>query len=234
VKQAKYRYDADMGKENMDTSADQVAMLFSTDWFLPYWSLLGIEAERQKGCVQTGCRQIVRGFVGRAVEYYHCEFSTQRVKNTRSKILALGKNCGLANASERAFSDLVASQKERQQLATNAWLFGIMAEKLATNEELDAATREVLRKRKNAGSANLNAEFERACEESSTEWDSYVRSLTRGLPTSLCDFLSVDLLSLAELNRVLIQLDSGQRNELLKTFKLAAKSLTGTEPEGAW
>jgi hypothetical protein len=58
-----------MTRKAEDTSVDNVAMLLSTDWFFPYRSLIGIEVESQKDCVQNGCREIVQRFIGSAAEY---------------------------------------------------------------------------------------------------------------------------------------------------------------------
>jgi hypothetical protein len=65
---------------------DKVVMLLSTDWFLPYWSVVGIEATEQKLCVQEGCRQIVHEMVNGATEYYHVNFSDERLRATRQSL----------------------------------------------------------------------------------------------------------------------------------------------------
>ena len=56
-------------------------MLFSTDWFVPYWSILGIEAKTEQRTFQNGCREIVLQLIGAAEDYYQIDFSAARGAN---------------------------------------------------------------------------------------------------------------------------------------------------------
>lgn len=79
-----------MTKEPSDNSVDQTAMLLSTDWFLPHWSLIGIQvAEPSKECFQQGCRDIVLQFIDGVEEYYLINFSEARTEQTRGRMRAL-------------------------------------------------------------------------------------------------------------------------------------------------
>ncbi len=74
---------------------DTLIMLLSTDWFLPYWGLIGMYLEDgPQICVQQGCRDIVQEIVSGRAEYYHVDFSQKRVEATRRAFIALLKNCG--------------------------------------------------------------------------------------------------------------------------------------------
>jgi DNA-directed RNA polymerase specialized sigma24 family protein len=223
-----------MTRKAEDTSVDNVAMLLSTDWFFPYRSLIGIEVESQKDCVQNGCREIVQRFIGSAAEYYHCDFSSERLEETRRLMLALANKCGLCGVVQEAISGLVANDPERKQSSTNGWLFSVVADKLATDRELDTATRIVLQEMRSENSPGAEIRFERIGTESVTNWDKYIRSLTPEIPSTLANFVSVDLLTSAQLRRVLTRLTPGQRAALLARFRSTAKAFTGVEPEGGW
>ena len=63
--------------------SDDLVMLLSTDWFLPYWFVLGIGAEdERKVCVKEGCRKIVKQIMSGAREYWHVSFSEERISET--------------------------------------------------------------------------------------------------------------------------------------------------------
>src|SRR6516162_11289086 len=99
-----------------DTMADKAAMLLSTDWFGPYWSVIGIEADNAKVCIQNGCRDIVRGFVGDAGDYYLINFSHDRIEGTREDLRLLIRNCKLNEAAATRIHDLITSKPGRDQL----------------------------------------------------------------------------------------------------------------------
>jgi hypothetical protein len=107
-------YDLTMEKTPPDTMVDQVVMLLSTDWFLPYWSLIGIEADEERLCVQKGCRQIVHEVMNGATDYYSVNFSYERLRATRRSVhaFAFERSSPLKNTSRssRLFLSLMESR----------------------------------------------------------------------------------------------------------------------------
>jgi hypothetical protein len=69
---------------------DELIMLLSTDWFLPYWAEIGIDiAEAKKVGIKQGCREIVDQLLGGADDYCLSDFSEARKLETDSRFLAL-------------------------------------------------------------------------------------------------------------------------------------------------
>jgi hypothetical protein len=137
-------YALRVDKTPPDTMVDRVVMLLSTDWFLPYWYLIGIDASEPKLCVQKGCRQIVHEVMNGATNYYHTNFSDERFRATRQSICDLTRKCRLGESSEMSLEDLVDSRPEHEQFYKSAWLFWMLANNLAIDDQLDAAIKLVL------------------------------------------------------------------------------------------
>jgi hypothetical protein len=75
-----------------DNRIDRVAMLLSTDWFLPHWSTVGLNfqlADRLE--IQTACRpsvdQIMAGAISETKEYWRTDFSLGRIAVSYSILL---------------------------------------------------------------------------------------------------------------------------------------------------
>jgi hypothetical protein len=227
-------YDLKMDKTPPDTMVDKVVMLLSTDWFLPYWFVVGIDASEEKVCVQKGCRQIVHELMNGATNYYQINFSDERLQATRQSIRDLARKCGLGESSEMNLEDLVDSRPERDQFYKGAWLFRTLANNLADDDQLDAPTKLVLERTRRQHSVMDDLDFQQQCSRSNSAWDNYTRSLTPELPTSLADFLSEDLVASHLLTSVLSQLTQAQRDELLSRFQSIAKSVTGVDVDRTW
>jgi hypothetical protein len=227
-------YDFKGGKTFPDTMVDQVVMLLSTDWFLPYWYVVGVDASEQKLCVQKGCRQIVHEVMNGATNYYHINFSDDRLRATRQSIRDLARKCRLSESSEMSLEDLVDSRPEREQFYKGAWLFRTLANNLANDDQLDASTKIVLERTRRKHAVMVDPDFEQLCLRSNSAWDNYTRSLTPKLPTSLANFLSVDLVGAQLLTSVLAQLTQAQRDGLLLRFQSIAKSVTGLDVDRNW
>jgi hypothetical protein len=227
-------YDLKVDKTPPDTMVDQVVMLLSTDWFLPYWSVMGIDASEQRVCIQKGCRQIVREVMNGATIYYHINFSDERLQATRQGIRDLARKCRLGESSEMNLEDLVDSRPAREQFYKGAWLFKTLANHLANDDQLDATTKLVLQRTRRQHAVMDDLDFAQLCSRSNSTWDNYTRSLTPELPTSLADFLSEDLVANQLLTSVLAQLTQAQKDGLLSRFQSIAKSVTGVDVDRTW
>lgn len=227
-------YDGAVTKPPVDTTVDKAAMLLSTDWFSPYWSVIGIEAEKQRECFRNGCRDIVRQFVGDAETYYLLDFSQGRLERTREDLRQLARSCKLAKADAARINDVSADKPGRDQLEKTAWLFRNLHEQLLQDEELDHQIKSVLMRCRTKFSLADGLNFEEMCQHASTPWDIYIKSLTPELPESLAYFVSSGLLAIAELTDVLKNLELGQKAQLHARFQVFATRLTGLELERDW
>jgi len=223
-----------MTKTPPDTMVDKAAMLLSTDWFVPYWSVIGIDADKEKRCVQSGCRDIVRRVVGDAGDYYLIDFSHDRIERTREDFRLLVRSCKLGETAATRVDELAANKSGRDQLEKTAWLFRSLYDELLEDGELDQKIKPVLSRSRSKFSFANELNFEEMCLRSTTTWDGYIRSLTPDLPASLAHLVSTGLLAIAELTDVLEQLTPVQRERLHARFHVAARSLTGVERERDW
>lgn len=227
-------YDGAMTKTRPDTMVDKAAMLLSTDWFSPYWSLIGIEADSERECFQSGCRDIVRRFVGDADTYYLIDFSQGRIERTRKDLGLLARKCKLDKATVNRIDDLAADKSGRNQLEKTAWMFHNLHDELLADKELDQQIKSVLVRSRSKFSFADELNFEEMCLHSSTTWDTYIKNLTPELPASLAHLVSTGLLAIAELADALMQLEMGQKARLHARFQLFATRLTGLELERDW
>jgi hypothetical protein len=225
-------YDGVVTTTPPDTMVDKAAMLLSTDWFAPHWSVIGIEADEEKRCLQNGCRDIVRRVVSDAGDYYLIDFSDDRIERTREDLRLLVRNCKLSETAATRVNELAANKSGRNELEQTAWLFRIVHTELLNDGELDEEIKLVLTRSKFSFANELN--FEEMCLRSTTTWDGYIRSLTPELPASLAHLVSTGLLAIAELTDVLKQLTPAQRERLHARFHVAARSRTGVERERDW
>lgn len=74
--------------DQTDYSADMFAMLFSSDWFRPYWHLLGIEISdaMKAGEFQAAMRTQVSAMIGQESDYYLISFEPSRAAKTRASL----------------------------------------------------------------------------------------------------------------------------------------------------
>lgn len=210
-------------------------MLLSTDWFLPYWSLLGIQADLpSKECFQQGCRNIVLQFMDDCEEYYLINFSEPRTEQTRANMRALIDACRLEGAAKSIIENLIASNPQRQRFYTVAWLFMTVVKDLSADVLLDSQITDKLRRSEIEFGGQWDTDFTHLCLKSPSQWDTYIRNLTPELPTTLSDLLSVSLLTSRQLIGILEALTHSQRSTLLSRFRSVAKSITGVEVGDAW
>ena len=83
-----------MGGRAKSIMTDYLIMLLSTDWFLPYWTEIGIDiAEEKRIGIQQGCREILEEILGGADSLYLANLSKERKEATKSKFIALLRRC---------------------------------------------------------------------------------------------------------------------------------------------
>ena len=65
-----------------NTKADKFVMLFSADWFRPYWYVTGFKADAEsRDLFQQEMRSQVKALMGDADQYWHLSFKNQRRGN---------------------------------------------------------------------------------------------------------------------------------------------------------
>ncbi len=81
-------------------------LLLSTDWFLSYWSELGIDiAEDKKVSIQQGCREIVNQITGANDSTFLHSFSEHHRQEAESRFLALMRRCEAEPELSETFKD---------------------------------------------------------------------------------------------------------------------------------
>jgi hypothetical protein len=211
-----------------DTTGDKIAMLLSVDWFFPLWRVVGLQAaEHNKRCFQQGCREIVTQMMAKADSYYCISFADGRVRSTREAVLALATKCGFDRATSQRLHDLCCERSERERQEKTAWLFKVMLDRLAVDNELPASVVTVLESTKSAFS--LDEDLGQLCAGSASQWDNHIRQLTSDLPTSLADWISVAVLPEAVLEYTLGVLNADEQKLLLNRFRAIAKIVTGLD-----
>lgn len=213
----------------MTNFLDQLIMLLSTDWFKPYWPILGLCLDdSEKELIQKGCREIVSQIIGGAKEYWLAIFSTGRREETRSLFDSL-------IGDSRAASVLVNAAAEWTDISDEdmkaSWLFDSLTDELVsgeTNESLELhfdIRSVVLEKRPDRTS--LEVDFRELCEKSGSKWDRYTRQLTPTLPTYLADSL-FSFLTAQRFKSLWLSLSGSltpeQRDELISWYRAVAKS----------
>lgn len=221
-------------------SVDYLVMLLSSDWFFDYWAAIGIGLPKvTKTRLQKGCRSIVRQLLlvqGKEVrEYYHVNFSNERIVATRASFMELLDNCNLVSPESTNILFAINSKKKYESPSTLELLENC-TELLVTarwNElgiPLDGSIALVLTeaaKRKSPAETDF-------CEldlDSSTTWDLFVRSLSPDIPTFLSDLISVDQRCVSKLDYTWClaceQLTSKQQETLLNWYRAVVQKISG-------
>ena len=201
-------------------------MLLSTDWFFPYWPIIGIIAGDERGCFQQGCREIFRELIAGARDYYSISFSVGRIEATGRAVQILARKCRFSPQACQRIDELCTPNVSRDDKQTIAWMFSTLLDELLGDQQLDETTQAVLLRAQEHFAFDFET-LEQCCAQSQTEWDAYIRQLTPDLPTTLSDFVSVGLVPEAQLDFVLQQLDRIQRSVLLNHYRTAMLKTTG-------
>lgn len=216
--------------ETLDMT-DDLIMLLSTDWFLPYWAEIQINmAEDKKIGIQQGCREIVTQILGGAENLSLSDFSEERKRETRSKFLALLRAWNAEKEMSTTYQEWATLS---HQELNAAWTCAYLNRKLSSGDvptgipDLGHQLRaEVLKAwEKYALKSSL---YRDTCLNSSTEWDVQTRTAL-GRPGSLASQLQRVLLDhrLREFWEHLRQvLTESQVRELVSWYEAMVKSMS--------
>ena len=210
---------------------DKLVMLLSSDWFLPYWHVIGIFGdEEEKHSFQDGLREIVQQVMSGATQYWDIDFGVERVKKTRSMLDALLNKCKQPQSAVDRISRLISGDESPIDDGTR-WLLVSMTEQLldgsvpapALNAEIKEALRQVW-------IDSDSIDFTELCLASRSNWDQYLRTITPDLPTTLADYVS----AIANQSKFEIlwgfvnaKLTPKARHELFSWYRSTGHALTG-------
>jgi hypothetical protein len=217
-----------------DTTADHLAMLLSTDWFLPHWPLIGIDAGSNDTALQQRCRSIVRDLIGGASDYYHISFNEKRLTATRTALVRAAVECSLRPAAATQIERICMLKSDRDEQHKTAWvLLDVVGPEMLQDQHLEPVLRTALNGAKQW--FKFDAELlERQCIESRTDWDTYIRDLTPEQPSALFDFVAAGLIVEAQFAFVLNQLTTTQQNSLLAVCRKRRSQITGLPESDLW
>lgn len=217
-----------------DTTADKLAMLLSTDWFLPHWSIIGIDPCSNGIAFQQTFRNIVRDLVGEATDYYLISFTDQRIAATREALVRAAVECSLPPGGAMQIEQICTPNPYRDEQHKSAWvLLDIVGPELLQDQHLEPTIRTALNGAKQW--FKFDAELiDRQCVESGTPWDSYIRDLTPDQPSSLSDFVTAGLIVEAQFAFVLKELTTTQRELLLALCRKRRSQITGLPESELW
>src|SRR5262249_15263754 len=119
----------------MEMMIDQMIMLLSSDWFLPYWGMIGQSIDQQlQICVQQGCRAIVKQIVCGVEEYWLASFTVERQAETRSMFEKLSGSCGIQRATLVDIEKWAAISDEEEKVNR---LLAFLTDELLSEESTD-------------------------------------------------------------------------------------------------
>ena len=166
------------------------------------------------------------------MQYWETNFSTARVKESRTMLDALVKRCDLEEVIANRVAGLISKEESLVDEGTR-WLLVSMTEQLlegSITAPLDTAITEALRREWNQWQNLDEIDFKRCCLNSTSNWDQYLRNATPDLPTMLADYVSV-IASNSKFEVlwgfINVNLTVQQRHELLRWYRSTGQSLTG-------
>jgi hypothetical protein len=162
---------------------DELIMLLSTDWFLPFWAEVGIDVgETKRNSIQLGCRGIVSQIVGRATLMFQVDFSEERKQETSLRFLSLLKECGAETELSAACREW--ANRPDQEL-TAVWNCAHLNRRISKGdipEGLPHLNADIKMEVENIWSRYdlVPFKFKDIARSSETDWDTYIHSLAGG------------------------------------------------------
>lgn len=212
-------------------------MLLSTDWFLPFWSEIGFDADiEMKARMQEGCREIVRTvIVGKSKddegEFDYIDWREELELKANSMLLELIEKLDAKGAASAVLEEW--KPRDHDGL-TSTLMLSMLTHELIEGVGLDASPAPDVSIRAAVMEATISygldpRQFEEISTKSESSWDKYIRSLLDldEIPDALSNNLvpAVHLHRLRVLwNRVSERLTGRQRQELLSWYRPMAKS----------
>ena len=205
-------------------------MLLSTDWFLPFWSEIGIGVhDRTKTDIHEGCRAIVGRFMGGCKDYFHIDFTDQRKQETLFSFVELLGRLGAGYVRLIVEEEGYASHKDEVSTAIMSMI--LTRDSLLCGEgdgilALDDAIRTGVIEAVVTYDFDLDR-LSKISRESDSAWDAYLNGLLVEAPDALSNFafFAAQKLRLNSLwGRICERLSDKERTELICWYRIKAAS----------
>lgn len=217
---------------------DKLTLLLSTDWFFDYWATIGLNVDNKKKTLfQQSCRELTKGFMLGAAEYWLVSFADSRILETEECFFRSAKNSGIEKS---IMANIISKKSQESVIKDNAsWIFASLnemaisgTEKINGISELDPTLRNLVGVLWRECDID-EIDFEEVCLSSDSQWDKYIRSVTPDLPTMLSDFVSAELVPKDRFayfwEKVSLRVNPKQKDMLVQWYKESAYSLTEEE-----
>jgi len=221
-----------------NASVDQLVMLLSADWFFPHWTAIQIQLPKtSKFHIQKRCREITRGFLAGAEDYYLISFGQSRLDETKTQFFSL---LAETNVPKKTVEHLRKLTAVNHQTGSAQWMIVTTTRMLVRGHQdlpvdrtipsLSPQIVSVLSEWH--GHQSERFDFEQVCLESDSEWDRHLASLTPRIPTALEDYLQVALITQVQFHALQISvadLAEAERNILKEWYVAVSRKLTGAD-----
>lgn len=209
---------------------DQIVMLLSTDWFLPYWFLIGFDSEDSaKISIQRDCRDVMKRILGDADEYWLISFSEDRLRDTFASLEFSLDKAGIAKEAWLDLQQWALLSNDQLRLG---WYIAYLTEALLSNQLgndgllLDPKIKEILL-RAQERNADPQISLVELAEESRSSWDSYIKKLTPDQPNYVPEHFQV-LIAARSFRSiwkfVQSKLTEAQKRQLIEWYSKVAKT----------
>lgn len=232
------------------STIDYLVMLLSTDWFLEFWSLIGIGVPKaKKTLLQMGCRSIVtqiHTYQGKEVkDHISISYLPERILETRNQFLNLLASCDLDEPTRiAALSGLQRKRYSKTQLIVFEDITKLLVENYFDDVEpkLDPFIKQVVadawKYTQSLASEETFSPYDEVflnylSLESETPWDRYICSLTPDIPDNLANSIYGGTTTVPALEctwcLVSENVKAHQKKELLDWYVATATYVTGAK-----
>lgn len=178
----------------VNTMADKLLLLLSTDWFQDFWPAVGVRVRANKTIsLKQDLRREVASLLTGVSDYWSITFDSERVDRTRSALYEATQKYQADDGVLKRIQEVVLGNEVSPAERDESWLLSSLTEMLMSGQ-VDGSSATLSSnvvdrlKARWASLEQVSPALRRRCLDSTSEWDIYVRSLTPGLPTFLADF----------------------------------------------
>jgi hypothetical protein len=160
--------------------SDYLIILLSTDWFMPYWTEIGINIdEAMKTGIEQGSREIVKQIMNGADDYYRIDLSPRRRLETENEFVALLRRLDAETEVTETLEEW--SNLSHEKLSSLTWylnptLILVKGKYMEGKPDLDISIQAVI--------INTSEKYDwdpsrycDICKGSKSEWDIYTHGL---------------------------------------------------------
>jgi hypothetical protein len=216
--------------------------LLSTDWFFDYWQLVELDAKREKRRdLQLHCRKIVENTLNEIPaaaddEYWITDLSDGRITKTLQLFLHAVDQSGLDESFTATVRDILSGQMAADSDVRAAWILEQLTDRLIGDPDApgrESLGPEVIQMVSSVRNKSSQAEVDLRSLDlgSDSDWDKFIRGITRSQPTVLSDYAREGITRPREFARLLKYLVKSMRPPdraaLIKWYVSRATEMTG-------